>query len=49
MLPIGIKLDHIVVSMIDGIPGRGLKTNSQTTVNWHINHSTMELVAYIKS
>lgn len=49
MLTISIKLNHIVITMVDGIPGRGLKTNSQTTVNWHINHSTMKLVAYIKS
>lgn len=49
MLPISIELNHTVITMIDGIPGRGLETNSQATVNWHINHSTMELVAYIKS
>ena len=38
MLPVSIKLDHIVVSMINGISSRCLKTNCKATVNWHVNN-----------
>ena len=35
MLAVGIKLNHAVVAMVDSISSRSLKTNSQTTINWH--------------
>mgnify|MGYP004564208141 CR=1 FL=1 len=45
MLPISIKLDHVVISMIDGISSRGLETNCKTTVNWHINNIAADILA----
>lgn len=37
MLAVSIKLDHIVVVMVDGISSRSLKAHSQTTIDWHAN------------
>ena len=45
MLPVSIKLDHIVVSMIDSISSRGLKSNSQTTINRHVNNIAADILA----
>ena len=47
MLSVGIKLNHIVVAMIDGISSRSLKTNSQTTINWHGNNVTVQRSTYL--
>ena len=45
MLPVSIKLNHIVISMIDSISSRGLKSNCKTTVNWHVNNIAADILA----
>ena len=45
MLPVSIKLNHIVVSMINGISSRCLKTNCKATVNRHINNIAVDTLA----
>lgn len=46
MLPVGIKLDHIVVSMINGISSRCLKTNCKATVDRHRDDITTQQITY---
>ena len=46
MLSVSIKLDHIVVTLIDGISSGSLKTNCQTTINWHGNNVTVQRTTY---
>ena len=45
MLAVSIKLNHIVISMINCITRSRLKSNSQTTINGHINNVTIKVLA----
>ncbi len=45
MLAVSIKLNHIVISMINRITRSRLKPNGQTTVNGHINDVTTKILA----
>ena len=44
MLPVSIKLDHIVVSMVNGISSCSLKSNSQATINRHVNNIAVDIL-----
>lgn len=44
MLPISIKLDHIVVSMINCVLSRNLETNCKAAVNWHVNNIAADIL-----
>ena len=37
MLPIGVKLNHIVIVTVDSVASGGLKTNCKPTIDRHIN------------
>ena len=46
MLSVGIKLDHIVISMVDSISSCSLKTNRKATVDRHCNDTTAQQITY---
>ena len=45
MLAVSIKLNHIVISMINRITRSRLKPNSQSAINGHINNVTTKVLA----
>ena len=45
VLTVGVKLDHIFITMINRISRRRLETNCQATINRHVNNIAVKLIA----
>ena len=45
MLPIGVKLNHIVIVTVNSVASGGLKTNCEPTIDRHINDIAANILA----